>query len=203
MSEDEDNEENEEIVHGLVLQREQLFCTVAVKHKNNAMSILPEEILSSVQRSMKTKKTTTRGRSATKKKADDEFRVREVAIEEEVETLTDFDENIHAELACDVYNLDKKVIIVAPIAGTKMDDLRVKVAEDVITIRGVRTNPIDADDEEIHTEECFWGEFSRSIILPPNVDTSKVKATYKNAVLIIELTKIQSTKERVIKIVAG
>lgn len=165
------------------------------------MSILPEEILSSVRQSMKTK-TPKNTRS---EKTEDQFRIREIAIEEDsqAEILSDFDENIQAELACDVYNLDRKVVIVAPIAGAKMDDLRVKIAEDVITIRGARKNPVDAEDSDIHTAECFWGEFSRSIILPPNVDTSKVKASFKNAILLIEIPKIQSAKERVIKIMAG
>ncbi|KKU78678.1 MAG: Small heat shock protein [Candidatus Peregrinibacteria bacterium GW2011_GWA2_47_7] len=104
------------------------------------------------------------------------------------------------QLACDVFQTDSEIVVVAPIAGVKKEDLDIDVTDDVLTIRGRRTVSFDVDRSNYFTQECFWGNFSRSIILPESVDVSKIKATFKNAILTIRIPKVEKIRTRKIQI---
>ena len=93
------------------------------------------------------------------------------------------------QLAVDVIEMPERVIIRSAIAGVQEQDLTITVNEDMVTIRGERhidRLPLDAT---VHYEECFWGTFSRSIILPCRVKTDEADASLKNGVLVITLAK--------------
>ena len=102
-------------------------------------------------------------------------------IEEDVE---------EGELLVDVYQSDNNIIIRSTIAGVKSEDIDIDINNDMITIRGKRKEEIVAPEEDYFYKECYWGGFSRSIILPCEVQASKVKASLKNGVLTITLPKI-------------
>lgn len=106
------------------------------------------------------------------------------------------------QLSVDVTQTDEEIIIIAPIAGVIAEDLNVSITDDVISIRGRRINPLDAMDSQYYTRECFWGEFSRSIVLPEAVDSSKIKATFKNGILKISVPKIEQIRTRTIKVIS-
>lgn len=93
-------------------------------------------------------------------------------------------------LAIDVYQTPTHVIIIAPIAGIHTDDIDIKIENDVLTITGHRdhiTKGIKPDD--YLANECYWGEFSRSIILPNALDTDNLHANFKQGILTIEIPK--------------
>ncbi len=100
-------------------------------------------------------------------------------------------------IAVDIYEQDNYYIIKAPIAGVRLSDLDIEITDNVITIRGVRqqTDPIPGD--QYYLQECFWGEFSRSITLPSVIDPKKVKATFNKECIL----KILVPKEEKVKIV--
>lgn len=101
------------------------------------------------------------------------------------------------QVAVDIYEQDGYYIIKAPIAGVRLSDLDIEIADNVITIRGVRQQNDPIPQEHYYLQECFWGEFARSITLPFAIDPKKVKATFnKDSVL-----KILIPKEEKIKIV--
>ena len=104
------------------------------------------------------------------------------------------------QLAVDVYQTPTQIIILAPIAGVKMSDISVSVTEDVLTIKGKRYLEFNIPDEDYLTQECFWGTFSRSVVLPSSAETSNIEATFKDAVLKITLKRVEKTKTRVIRI---
>ncbi len=106
------------------------------------------------------------------------------------------------QLSVDVYQTDTEVIILAPIAGTPPDELNLSITDDVITIKGRRERPLKKalNPEDIYLEECFWGNFSRSIILPAEVDTSRVEARFKHNILTIRVPKVERIKTRKIEI---
>jgi HSP20 family protein len=106
------------------------------------------------------------------------------------------------QLALDIYQTPTQLVIVAPIAGVKLEDIDVSITEDVLTIKGKRNLGFDIADEDYFAQECFWGDFSRSIVLPASVDTSKIAATFKDAVLKITIPKIERVKTKVIRIKA-
>jgi len=97
----------------------------------------------------------------------------------------------------DIYELDNYYIIRAPIAGVKLSDIDIEVDDKVLTIRGKRT-PADAiTTDQFYLQECFWGDFTRSITLPVTIDPKKVKATFsKDSIL-----KVLVPKEEKVKIV--
>ena len=106
-------------------------------------------------------------------------------IEEDIE---------EGELLVDVYQSDNNIVIRSTIAGVKPEDIDIDINNDMITIRGRRKEEIVAEEEDFFYKECYWGGFSRSIILPCEVQASKVKASLKNGVLTVTLPKIRNKK---------
>ncbi len=102
------------------------------------------------------------------------------------------------QIAVDIYEDGGYLVIKAPIAGVKLADLDIDVAENVITIRGKREQCDLMEDERYFLQECYWGEFSRKVELPYPVNPTKVKATFsKDNILKIFVPK----EERRVKIV--
>lgn len=114
----------------------------------------------------------------------------------------DKDEHTVGQLALDIYQTPTHIVIVAPIAGVKMSDINVSITEDVLTVSGKRDLEFDIPDEDYYTQECFWGDFSRSIVLPAAVDTTKINASFKDAVLKVTIPKTEQNKTKVVRIKA-
>jgi HSP20 family protein len=112
----------------------------------------------------------------------------------------DLEEHTEGQLALDIYQTPTHIVIVAPIAGVKMSDIDVSITEDVLTIKGKRYLEFDIPDEDYYTQECFWGDFSRSIVLPTSVDSTKIAASFKDAVLKISIPKVERIKTKIVRI---
>lgn len=93
------------------------------------------------------------------------------------------------QLSLDVFEGEDAVIITAPIAGVKPEDLEIFVSNDLITIRGRREKCVSEEGGRFLYQECYWGAFSRSIILPVHVASDKTTALLKNGVLTITLPR--------------
>lgn len=104
------------------------------------------------------------------------------------------------QLAVDVFQTEDDIIVMAPVAGIKVEDVEVVVQEDVLTIRGMRSLDLDIPQKNYYAQECFWGEFTRSIILPTAVNTAKIDATLKDGILKIQIPKASKVKMQIIKI---
>ena len=103
-----------------------------------------------------------------------------------------FEDETEGQLLLDVYQDKKNIYIKSAIAGVKAQDLKISLHNDMLTIRGERRNEVVVDSEvDYFYQECYWGSFSRSIILPVEVKTDKIAATLKNGVLTITLPKAQ------------
>ncbi|MGE5425662.1 MAG: Hsp20/alpha crystallin family protein [Bacillota bacterium] len=98
------------------------------------------------------------------------------------------------QLSVDVYHTDKKIVIQSTIAGARPEDLKVSLHHDLLTITGTRKQPQAVSDEDYLYRECYWGPFSRSIILPAEVDSRKVEADLENGVLTVTLYKEKREK---------
>ncbi len=92
------------------------------------------------------------------------------------------------QLAVDVFETDTELYVVATMAGSKPQDIELHLHDDVLTIRGKRTFPI-AGPVQFFYEECFWGAFSRTIVLPVDVQADLVHSEYRNGVLLVRLPK--------------
>jgi len=95
--------------------------------------------------------------------------------------------SFEGQLAVDVYQTEKELIIKAPIAGVKLSDLTISITDDVITIRGERKRDESVAGVRYLSQECYWGAFSRAIILPDGVDKENIKARFKEGILMIHL----------------
>lgn len=104
------------------------------------------------------------------------------------------------QLSLDVFQTAEEIVIVAPIAGIKMSDVSITVTDDVLTIKGRRDFKFKVEPADYFTQECFWGNFSRSIILPEAVDTSRVIASFKDGILTVRVPKVEKIRTRMVKI---
>ena len=103
-------------------------------------------------------------------------------------------EETEGQLAVDVSQTESELVIVAAMAGTAPENLEIHLHNDLLTIRGERKSPV-GDAVEHFYQECFWGKFSRTIVLPTHVKHELAKAQYKNGILMISLPKTNSNNE--------
>ena len=120
----------------------------------------------------------------------------EIILEEEEEPDTSelwdqVEEEIEEEgqLSVDVYQDKDSVIIKSTIAGVEPEDVDVSVDNDMITIRGRRERDRTVEEDNYFYQECYWGSFSRSIILPVEIEPDKIDATIRNGILTVKLPK--------------
>lgn len=98
------------------------------------------------------------------------------------------------QLTIDVYQTESEIIVKSTIAGVKPEDLDVSINNDMLTIRGERKNEEAASGENYYYQECYWGQFSRSVVLPVDVIPEKIEASLKNGILTVRLPKADVTK---------
>lgn len=104
------------------------------------------------------------------------------------------------QLSIDVYQTNEKLYIVSTIAGVKPEDIDITINNDMLTVRGKRERRKDVKDDDYLYSECYWGSFSRSIILPVEIEMEKINAVIENGVLTIALPKAKVTKQISIKV---
>lgn len=101
------------------------------------------------------------------------------------------------QVAVDIYEQDNYYIIKAPIAGVRLTDLDIEISDNMITIRGARQQTDNVPSDQYYLQECYWGEFARSVTLPTSIDPKKVRATFNKECIL----KILIPKEEKVKIV--
>ena len=104
------------------------------------------------------------------------------------------------QLAIDVYQTKNNIIVKSTIAGVKPEDIDISINNDMLTIRGKREMTETVSEDDYFYQECYWGGFSRSIILPNEVKTDKIEAEIENGVLTVTLPKTQTNKQISIKV---
>lgn len=95
------------------------------------------------------------------------------------------------QLSVDVLQTSEEVVIIAVMAGARVEDVSLHLHDDLLTIRGVRHLPI-VEKAEFFYQECFWGKFSRTIVLPVSIKEESAQAEYRNGILTIRLQKTRS-----------
>jgi len=103
------------------------------------------------------------------------------------------------QLTVDVLQDDDNIIIQAAIAGVTSAQLDISITNDMVTIKGRRPRPM-IDPSRYYHQELYWGPFSRSIILPVEVDPDAVKASMKNGLLTITIPKLEKLRTKRIKV---
>lgn len=105
----------------------------------------------------------------------------------------------HGQLALDIHQTPADLIIEAPIAGVQPEDLDIHIHDDILTIKGTRKRHTDVQAKDMIYQECHWGEFSRSIVLPFDVISDRVEAELNEGILTIRLPKASATRKIKVK----
>ena len=104
------------------------------------------------------------------------------------------------QLSVDVYQTINAIVIKSTIAGVKPEDIDISINNDMVTIRGKRQEEETIQEDDYFYQECYWGGFSRSVILPVEVETENVEAALDNGVLTVTLPKAKNAKQVSIKV---
>ena len=119
------------------------------------------------------------------------------------DSSNDWDENdqdLPGQLAVDVYETDERLVIKARTAGVNKSDLDVSISDGILTISGTLSSGDDSSATQWHVQECYWGEFSRTLALPVPVKEDEVEAVLKDGVLSVSFTKVKQEQAKKIEI---
>lgn len=108
-------------------------------------------------------------------------------------------EELEGQLAVDVFQKGDKIVVKSTIAGVLPEHLEIFLNRDMLTIKGERRHEETAKNDEYFIKECYWGKFSRTIILPSDVKTEEAKATLKDGVLTVVMPKAQHSRSVPVK----
>ncbi|PIU07742.1 MAG: hypothetical protein COZ85_01370 [Candidatus Moranbacteria bacterium CG_4_8_14_3_um_filter_34_16] len=109
-------------------------------------------------------------------------------------------EDGEGQLTIDVYQTENDIIVKSTIAGVKPEDLDVSISNDMLTIHGERRQEEEISEKNYYYQECYWGGFSRSVILPVDVLADKIEASMKNGILTIKMPKADNSRSKKIQV---
>lgn len=112
----------------------------------------------------------------------------------------DESEDLPGQLAVDVYETREKLVVKARTAGVNKNDLDVSISDNTLSIRGTLSAGNEDDVENYFVQECYWGEFSRSIALPVPVKEDEIEAVLKDGVLTISFSKVKQDTVKKIQV---
>ena len=110
--------------------------------------------------------------------------------------LNDFE----GQLNIDMYQTKDNVIIKSTIAGVRPEDIDITVANDMVTIKGSRKKEENIPQDDYFYQECYWGNFSRSVIIPVDIDSEEIEADLKDGILTVIIPKAAKAKTKKVKV---
>ena len=110
------------------------------------------------------------------------------------------DDEFPGQLAVDVYETAEQLLVKARTAGVNKEDLDVSISDGILTISGTLSSGDDSAATNWHIQECYWGEFSRTLALPVPVKEDEVAAVLKDGVLSITFSKVKQEQAKKITI---
>jgi HSP20 family protein len=129
----------------------------------------------------------------------------DVAVAEEPDNSASSDDffedtEVPGQLAVDVYQTKEDIYVVAPVPGVAKGDIDLSIVENTLTVRGKRSSSREVQEGDYFVQECYWGEFSRSIILPVPVKEERAEAELKDGMLTVRIPKTEQDKVKKIAI---
>jgi HSP20 family protein len=114
--------------------------------------------------------------------------------------LDDEEDEKEGQLTVDVYNTPDQIVIKTMVAGVRPEDLDISIARDSVTIRGKREEERTIREDDYLVRELYWGSFSRTVVLPQEIDVEESEAVEKHGLLIIKLPKIDKGRQTKLKV---
>lgn len=104
------------------------------------------------------------------------------------------------QLTVDMWQTSNEIVIQTIVGGVKPDDVDVTISHEMVTIRGNRSNTHTVSSTDYFYQELFWGTFSRTILLPQEVDADNAEATMKHGLLTVRLPKLDKTRTQKLRV---
>ncbi|MCX6703227.1 MAG: Hsp20/alpha crystallin family protein [Candidatus Zambryskibacteria bacterium] len=104
------------------------------------------------------------------------------------------------QLTIDVYQTGNDIVVKCMVAGVRPEDLEITITRDMVTIKGRRETEKTIREEDYYHQELYWGSFSRTVMLPAEVDVEEADAVEKHGLLIIKLPKIDKHRQAKLKV---
>ena len=128
------------------------------------------------------------------------YSVKDESDEKAVAKRPDDNADSEGKLTIDVYQTANEIVVESAVAGVKPDDIDIDVSTDAVTIRGERHREETVRDEDYFYQECYWGRFSRSVILPEEIDPDSATVKFKNGILTVRMPKLNKKKAKKLKV---
>ncbi len=116
--------------------------------------------------------------------------------EQNEEWMSDFE----GQLNIDMYQTKDNVIVKSTIAGVRPEDIDITVANDMLTIKGSRRKEDSVNQDDYFYQECYWGNFARSVIIPIDIDSEAIEADLKDGILTVIIPKAAKAKTKKVKV---
>lgn len=104
------------------------------------------------------------------------------------------------ELAVDVYQTPDAIVIKALLAGVQPQSIDISLTREMVTISGSRQDEREVEENDYFQRELYWGSFSRTILLPEEIDVDAAEASEKHGVLMLRLPKINKSRQTKLKV---
>lgn len=112
----------------------------------------------------------------------------------------DWMNDYEGQLNIDMYQTKDNVIIKSTIAGVRPEDIDITVANDMVTVKGSRKKEETISGDDYFYQECYWGSFSRSVIIPVDIDSEGIEADLKDGILTVIIPKAAKAKTKKVKV---
>lgn len=110
------------------------------------------------------------------------------------------DNGSEGQLAVDVYQTPEDIVIKTMVAGVRPEDLDISITRDMVTIKGTRESANEVSDDNFFFKELYWGTFTRTIVLPQEIEVEEAEAVEKHGLLIIRLPKIDKGRQTKLRV---
>jgi HSP20 family protein len=133
-------------------------------------------------------------------------KLEEEARDRDEETVEDSRGNLledteeEGQLTVDVYQTATEIVIKTMVAGVRPEDLDINITRDMVTIKGKREAAKDVDDQDYFHKELYWGSFSRTVMLPEEIEVEEAEAVERHGLLVIKLPKIDKAKQNKLRV---
>ncbi len=168
---------------------ERLAGSISVDDEDNDIDFTPEE--DEMEEEVPIKHVGKRAETPLSKSRAHATRVADDEDEMEME---------EGELSVDVYQTSNEIIIEAMVAGVKPEDLHLSITRDMVTIKGRRDGNTQVTHDDYFYKELYWGSFTRTILLPHEVEIEEAEAVEKHGLLIIRLPKLDKARQAKLKV---
>lgn len=126
----------------------------------------------------------------------------EVIVEEAVEESRGIMEEAEEEgqLTVDVYQTPEEIVLKTMVAGVRPEDLDINITRDMVTIKGKREEVAEVNDHDYFHKELYWGSFSRTVMLPEEIEVEEADAVERHGLLTIKLPKVDKSKQNKLRV---